>query len=190
MLTAALIREMNVPLEHRIADLKRALNTVRWLRCIREQSPHVILVNIPSASLFVYAGNNTILQSKVIVGRASTRTPAFATKVDEVVMYPYWMVPKSIATKELLPHIKRNINYLNTNGFQVVNLQGKVINPASINWQALHAGNFPYILRQSTGCDNSLGIVKINFYSPFGVYLHGLFHPHATVAEKTPVRFE
>jgi L,D-transpeptidase YcbB len=172
VLTAALIREMNVPVEHRIADLQRALNTARWLRCIREQSPHVILVNIPSASLVVYAGYNTVLQSKIIVGKASTRTPVFATKVDEVVMYPYWMVPKSIATKELLPHIKRNINYLNTNGFQVVNLQGKVMNPASINWQALHAGNFPYILRQSTGCDNSLGIVKLNFYSPFGVYLH------------------
>ena len=171
-LTATLIRELNMSLEYRISELRSALNTVRWLRCIREQSPHVILVNIPSASLIVYEGDKTVLQSRIIVGKPSTRTPVFAAKLDEVVMYPYWMVPKSIATKELLPHIKRDINYLNANGFQVVNLQGKVMRPASINWQALHTGYFPYILRQSTGCDNSLGIVKLNFYNPFGVYLH------------------
>jgi L,D-transpeptidase YcbB len=171
-LTAALIRDLNLPAEYRIEALRRTINTIRWLRCIRERSQHVIVVNIPSASLLLFKGNSIVLQSKVIVGKPATPSPVFAAKVEEVVMYPYWMVPKSIATKELLPHIKRNANYLKQNGFQVVNLQGKIVNPASINWQALSTGYFPYILRQSTGCDNSLGIVKLNFYSPFGVYLH------------------
>jgi L,D-transpeptidase YcbB len=172
VLTASLIRELNVSLSYRMEELRKAMNTARWIYCISLASPHVILVNIPSASLFVYKVDRSILYSKVIVGKPSTRTPLFASQVTEIVMYPYWMVPKSIATKELLPHIKKNISYLNENAFQVVNEQGRIVNPSSVNWQALSTGYFPYILRQSTGCDNSLGIVKLNFYSPYGVYLH------------------
>jgi len=46
------------------------------------------------------------------------------------------------------------------------------MNPYSINWHALSRSNFPYLIRQSTGCDNALGLLKLNFYNPFGVYLH------------------
>jgi murein L,D-transpeptidase YcbB/YkuD len=28
------------------------------------------------------------------------------------------------------------------------------------------------MIRQSTGCDNALGLVKLNFYNPYSVYLH------------------
>ncbi|HTM92436.1 MAG TPA: L,D-transpeptidase family protein, partial [Flavisolibacter sp.] len=41
-----------------------------------------------------------------------------------------------------------------------------------IDWKSLSATYFPYHIRQSTGCDNALGIVKFEFYNPFTVYLH------------------
>jgi murein L,D-transpeptidase YcbB/YkuD len=172
VLSAAFRKELNVPLEARVEELNRALNTMRWLRCAREQNPHIIVVNIPSATLLVYGPGEVTMQSKVIVGSKSNRTPTLASRVTEVVLYPYWMVPKKIATKELLPLIKKDIGYIDANNFQVVNDQGKVVNPYSINWHELSTGNFPYTLRQSTGCDNSLGLVKLNFYSPYVVYLH------------------
>ena len=172
VLRQPILAELNVPLPSRLEALSRAINTVRWLHCIREQATHIVVVNIPSATLLVYGHTTVTMESKVIVGKRSTRTPVFCSKISEVVLYPYWMVPKSIATKELLPIIKRNISYLNANGFQVVNEYGKAVNPSTINWQALSANYFPYTLRQSTGCDNSLGLIKLNFYSPYGVYLH------------------
>ena len=46
------------------------------------------------------------------------------------------------------------------------------MDPYSITWTALSTKYFPYIIRQSTGCDNALGLLKLNFYNPFGVYLH------------------
>jgi L,D-transpeptidase YcbB len=95
-----------------------------------------------------------------------------ASTVTELVLYPYWNVPDKIARKELLPLIKRTMAYLSINNFQVLSLQGRLIDPAQVNWKAMSATNFPYRLRQSTGCDNSLGLIKLNFYSPFGVYLH------------------
>ena len=55
---------------------------------------------------------------------------------------------------------------------QVLTKAGKIVDPYSINWDSLSPSWFPYVLRQSTGCDNSLGVVKLNFYSPYSVYLH------------------
>ena len=46
------------------------------------------------------------------------------------------------------------------------------MDPYSINWKALSRTNFPYLIRQSTGCDNALGLLKLNFNNPFSVYLH------------------
>ena len=172
ILRSPILAELNAALSLRLEALFRAINTVRWLRCIREQAKDIVVVNIPSATLLVYGHTIVIMESKVIVGKKSTRTPVFCSKISEVVLYPYWMVPKSIATKELLPIIKRNIDYLEANSFQVVNEHGRVVNPSTINWQALSSSYFPYTLRQSTGCDNSLGLIKLNFYSPYGVYLH------------------
>lgn len=171
VLRSTTIQALNVPLTVRIEELKLAMSTIRWLRCISEQSP-VVVVNIPSASLIVYEGRTILLQSKIIVGKKSTPTPVFVSTITDIVLYPYWMVPSRIATHELLPLIKRNLGYLDANNMQVLNKNGKILNPYTINWSQLSASYFPYILRQSTGCDNSLGIVKINFYSPYSVYLH------------------
>jgi L,D-transpeptidase YcbB len=64
----------------------------------------------------------------------------------------------------------------------------------------LSTSYFPYTIRQSTGCDNSLGLLKFNFYSPFTVYLHdtpskGLFEinkrffSHGCMRVEKPVDF-
>lgn len=156
----------------RLAGLKEAINTVRWLRGLREQHESVIVVNIPSTTLLVYSKSTVTLSSKVIVGKLSTRTPLLCSQVFEVVLYPYWMVPAKIASRELLPMIKRNPHYLEANSFQVLTKSGKIVNPATVNWHTLSPENFPYVIRQSTGCDNSLGLVKLNFISPYDVYLH------------------
>jgi murein L,D-transpeptidase YcbB/YkuD len=109
---------------------------------------------------------------KIVAGKKSTPTPTLCSRVDEVVLYPYWHVPHSIASKELLPIIKRNPGFINEGNYQVLNSAGNIVNPYSVNWHALSSSYFPYLLRQSTGCDNALGLLKLNFYSPFGVYLH------------------
>jgi len=171
VLRSTTLEAFNIPLADRLKELNSAFNTIRWLYCAR-RAGKVIVVNIPSATLLVFEDGRVILESRIIVGKRSTPTPTLCSEVTEVILYPYWMVPHSIATKELLPSIKRNTGYLDANGFQVINRQGKVIDPYKINWQVLSSSNFPYIIRQSTGCDNALGLVKLNFYNPFSVYLH------------------
>ena len=165
------LEPLNIPLAIRIKEVKAAMNTLRWHRCASMKSP-IFVVNIPSASLLVLDKGTILLQSKVIVGKPSTPTPTLASVITEVILYPYWMVPNKIATRELLPLIQRNPGYLEANNMQVLNKAGRVVAPGSINWAGLSPAYFPYVIRQSTGCDNSLGIVKLNFYSPYDVYLH------------------
>ncbi len=171
VLRSTIIAQLNIPLYQRLEQLNLSVNYYRWLNCLI-QNQSVIVVNIPATYLKVYQNNETILEMRIIVGKTTTKTPTLASKVDEVILYPYWHVPFSIATKELLPLIKRNPGYLDARNYQVLNKAGKIINPYSINWHALNQNYFPYTIRQSTGCDNALGLIKLNFYNPFGVYLH------------------
>ncbi len=171
VIRSTVIDEMNVPLATRIKQLNLSINYVRWLQCCTQNKSSVVL-NIPSANLLVYQHGVITLESKVIVGKSSTHTPTLNSVINEVILYPYWQVPHKIAAKELLPLIKRNVNYFDEGNYDVLNQEGKRVNPKNVNWYSLSASYFPYTLRQSTGCDNSLGIVKFNFENPFSVYLH------------------
>jgi murein L,D-transpeptidase YcbB/YkuD len=171
LLRATFMQELNVPLSVRLQQLNLSVNYYRWLYCLI-QNQSVIIVNIPAANLKVYRNSKVMLEMRLIMGKKSTPTPSLASTVNEVILYPYWHVPYSIATKELLPAIKRNPAYINAGNYQVLNKAGNIVNPYSVNWHTLSTKYFPYIIRQSTGCDNALGLLKFNFYNPFGVYLH------------------
>jgi murein L,D-transpeptidase YcbB/YkuD len=63
----------------------------------------------------------------------------------------------------------------------VVDRYDSIIPPDSINWAALNKKNFPYLIKQRQGDDNSLGVIKFNFRNKYDVYLHdtnarGLFN--------------
>jgi len=171
VMKSTFLTELNVPLSIRRKQLNLSVNYYRWLYC-QIQNQSVIVVNIPAAYLKVYRDNKAILEMRMIVGKKSTPTPALTSVVNEVVLYPYWHVPYSIATKELLPAIKKNPGYIHAGNYQVLNMAGKILNPYSINWSEYSTKNFPFVIRQSTGCDNALGLLKLDFYNPFGVYLH------------------
>ncbi|KAA9356264.1 L,D-transpeptidase family protein [Larkinella humicola] len=157
-------------------EIKTALNNYRWLN--RVASDLVVVVNIPSATLRVLnRQGNEVLQSRVIVGTPRTPTPLFGAQLTRIITYPYWNVPRSIAVKEFLPKIKRNpAGFLDAMKLQVLDAKGRIVAPESVNWTALSAQNFPYRLRQSTGCDNALGVMKFDVNSPFDIYLHDTNH--------------
>ena len=55
---------------------------------------------------------------------------------------------------------------------QVIDSKGGIVDPHSLAWKKFTKANFPYRFRQSTGCDNALGVLKFNLTSPYNVYLH------------------
>lgn len=151
-------------------QLATSLNFYRWVHHFNFKK--YIVVNIASATLRYYEYDSLKLSMKVVVGKPSTKTPRFAAYTNQVILYPYWNVPVSITLKELLPKIKRNPHYIDNLNMALINSRGNIIDHNNLNWKNYNSSNFPFRLRQSTGCDNSLGVIKFNLTSPLGVYLH------------------
>ena len=151
--------------------LIKAANDYRWLNAVRSRQG-IVLVNIPSAQLKVYEGPKTTLQMKIILGKVSTPTKTLSTYIQQVTINPYWTVPKSIIVNEMIPKIQKDIQYLSKNRLSVLNENYKVLDPRKINWDTIDRINFPYVIRQATGCENALGILKLEFENPFSMYLH------------------
>ena len=151
-------------------QLSVSLNFQRWLHHFKFRK--WIVVNIPSATLTYYEYDSIKLKMKVVVGKPSTKTPRFAAHCNGIILYPYWNVPTSIALNELLPKFKRNPSYVDDLNMQIIDVNGNIIDHHKLNWKLYNKGYFPFRIRQSTGCDNSLGVIKFNLTSPFSVYLH------------------
>ncbi|GAB4020206.1 L,D-transpeptidase family protein [Spirosoma koreense] len=155
-----------------LEQVKSSLNVYRWLN--RFPADKRVIVNIPSASLRVIdRQGNTVLSSRVIVGKATTPTPCFTARITNLITYPYWNVPHSIAVQELLPRIRRNPSaVLAQMKLQILDNKGHVIAAESVNWPTVTSKTFPYRFRQSTGCDNALGVMKFTINNPYDIYLH------------------
>lgn len=151
-------------------QLISSLQFYRWMHHFKFEK--WIVVNIASATLRYYEYDSIKLRMKVVAGKPSTKTPRFAAHCNQVVLYPYWNVPASIALNELLPEFKKNPGDVDALNMQVLDLKGNIVDHHKLNWKNYSRNYFPFRIRQSTGCDNSLGVIKFNITSPFSVYLH------------------
>ncbi|MGB5030406.1 MAG: L,D-transpeptidase family protein [Chitinophagaceae bacterium] len=153
-----------------VASLLLSMNYYRWIHHFKFD--RFIVVNLAAARLQYYEDDSLLLQMKTVLGKSSTPTPRFAAWCDQVILYPYWYVPKSIIFNEYMPILKKNPSWLDAHNMQVVDASGKVLDHHGLDWSSFHSGYFPYSIRQSTGCDNALGVIKFNINTPYGVYLH------------------
>ena len=151
-------------------QLTTSINFYRWMHHFNFEK--YIVVNIASATLRYYEYDSMKLRMKVVVGKPSTKTPRFAAHCNQVILYPYWNVPASITLNELLPKFKRDPQQVDELSMQLIDGKGNIIDHHKLNWRNYSKSYFPFRLRQSTGCDNSLGVIKFNLTSPLGVYLH------------------
>lgn len=149
-----------------------AVNMDRWRKLPDTLPERFIMVNIPGYRMELWDSGAVVLTSKVIVGAPRTRTPLLNSRMTNFIMFPYWRVPFSITIKEMLPAIKKDINYLAKKNLEIIDRDGNAINPDSVNWSRMNKNYFPYVLRQMDGAENSLGIMKFNFMNKYAVYLH------------------
>lgn len=166
------LRELNVPISERILQLGASLERCQPLPPLLERRH--ILVNIADFTLKLYEDGKLVLAMPVIVGRAYRQTPVFNGRISSLILNPSWNVPHSIATKDLLPKIKKDPDYLRQMHLRVTRdwTLNTEIDPATIKWARLSRAYFPYRLRQDPGPDNALGRVKFPFPNPYDVYLH------------------
>jgi murein L,D-transpeptidase YcbB/YkuD len=131
-----------------------------------------VFINIPAFWLTVYEKDTVVMQSAIVCGKPDHQTPVLKSKIDHMLIYPYWNVPISIATKEILPAVQRDTSYIRKKNFEVLGKRDTVLDYTKIPWRRYTKDYLPVRFRQRIGEENSLGVVKFNFYNPYGVYLH------------------
>lgn len=151
--------------------LVKAANEYRWLVAARANRS-LVLVNIPSTQLKAYESQKKVLQMRVVLGKPARPSKTLSSQLKNMIITPYWSVPRSICIEELVPEIRKNIRYFYASHLEIFDQYDRKIAPESVPWNRLNANYFPYSMRQRTGKWNTLGILKIQFDNPFKMYLH------------------
>ena len=152
-----------------IKQICMAMERWRWESKFPEK---YAFINIPAFWLTVFEKDTVVMQSAVVCGKPDHQTPILKSKIDHMLIYPYWNVPISIATKEILPAVQRDTSYIRKKNFEVLGAGDKVLDYTKVPWKRYSKDYLPVRFRQRIGEENSLGVVKFNFNNPFGVYLH------------------
>jgi murein L,D-transpeptidase YcbB/YkuD len=168
-LTPQTIASLNVPMDHRVAQLQDSLERWRWL-----PDPYLhprLMVNLPEFALRGYDPDHKLdFTMRVIIGQVKDQhqTPVFTHMMKYLVFRPYWSVPVDIAKKELVPHIVANHGYLESKNFEVTNHKGVV----QTEYTAREVSQGMVMVRERPGPKNSLGLVKFIFPNQYDIYLH------------------
>lgn len=153
IVTATLLKDLNVPVQKRIEQILINMNRMRWMP--QEPEGKLILVNIPEFVLHFFDGKNKVFDMNVVVGKEGHNTMIFTGKLSTIVFSPYWNVPVSIVKKEIMPKLASDPDYLTKENMEITGT----------------SGGLP-VIRQLPGEKNSLGRVKFLFPNSFDIYFH------------------
>ncbi|EBW2250042.1 murein L,D-transpeptidase [Salmonella enterica subsp. enterica serovar Enteritidis] len=167
---------MNISAPIRLGQLQTNLER---LRNTPDLGARYVLVNIPAAQIEAVENGRVVLRHTAIVGKIDRQTPIVNSKINEIILNPYWTAPESIIRKDIIPLMRKDPEYLTKNGIRIFGPDGSEIPPTAIDWNTEDAAK--YRLRQDPSKINAMASVKINFPSPDGVYMHdtpsqGLFN--------------
>jgi murein L,D-transpeptidase YcbB/YkuD len=165
----ATLRQLNVPVERRIAQVRANLERARWIA--PTLPPTFVAVNAAGAKAYMVRAGDVVLETRVIVGADVTRTPVFTAPMRYIDLNPTWTVPPGIVG-EVLASVRRDAGWLRRENMQVIDDGGRVLDPNRIAFSRYSARSFPYTFRQAPGPRNPLGVIKFVFPNRYNVYLH------------------
>lgn len=168
---------MNVSAAVRLGQLET--NIVRLRSMSGFLGERYVMVNIPAAQIEAVENGRVVSRHTAIVGKIDRQTPILNSKINEVIVNPYWNAPESIVRKDIIPLMRKNPQYLTENNIRILGPDGTEIEPTTIDWSTEEAAKLRF--RQDPGKINAMASVKINFPNPHAVYMHdtpqqGLFN--------------
>ena len=127
------------------------VNLERWRWLPRSLPAERVWVNLASAQLVLYQEDRPVFTTRVVIGEVDKQTPELQTSITSLLFNPPWNVPYSIATKEILPKLSRDPDYLSKH-HMVMRGNGAI--------------------QQLPGRGTALGQLKFEMPNRFDVYLH------------------
>jgi L,D-transpeptidase YcbB len=159
---------MNISAPVRLGQLQT--NLVRLRSMSGDLGERYVMVNIPAAQIEAVENARVVLRHIAIVGKIDRQTPIVNSKINEIIINPYWNAPVSIVRKDIIPLVRKDPQYLAKNNIHIMGPKGNEIDPTAIDWSTEDAAKF--LFRQDPGKGSAMASVKINFPSPEGVYMH------------------
>ena len=164
------LQALNVSAAERLSTIRA--NIPRLVEYSKDLGERYIVVNVPAQQIESVEGDHVYSRHNAIVGRPERPTPVVMAPLDNVAFNPYWNAPPSIIERDIVPKIiggnSQILKQMNIKVFQGVG--GPEVDPDSINWRTAVVDNYHF--RQEPGGENAMATAKINFNSPFGIYLH------------------
>ena len=148
-------------------------------RALPSGSHRYVIVNPPAQRLYMYENGQVVDSMRVVAGKpapAIAQTPMMNAFIRFAVLNPYWNSPADVTAQRLAPNVlKQGPSYLKAKGYQVMadwSDNARVLDPRSVDWNAVAAGRVPIRLRQLPGPGNSMGKMKFMFPNEQGIWLH------------------
>jgi L,D-transpeptidase YcbB len=164
----ATLTAMNVPATTRRDQLK--VNVTRVKSLTTNLGPRYVVANIPAARVEAIENDVAVSRHTAVAGKPDRASPDINSKIVEINFNPYWTVPASIVRKDLIPRMQDEPDYLTKNHIRIYDTKHTELQPSQINWYSEDATHYSF--KQDSGDFNSLGSIRINFPSQYGVYMH------------------
>lgn len=131
-----------------------------------------VLVNVPAFQLEAVESYEVKQRHRVIVGREGRETPELKGQIRAINFFPYWRVPTSVATLDLIPRVQREPQYLGEEGIRIYDgsYDGPEIQQSQIDWSKIDTSRIRF--KQDPGDRNALGLVRLDMSNEHGVYMH------------------
>ncbi len=164
------IAEINRSPEYRLKSVIVAMERERWLN--KDRGARHVLVNLTDFHARIVDDGKVTYKTRSVVGKnqSDRRSPEFSDTMEHMIINPTWNVPRSIATKEYLPMLKRNPNAVSY--LRLTDSRGRVVNRGNVDFTQYSAKTFPFDIKQPPGNSNALGLVTFMFPNRHNIYLH------------------
>ncbi|MEQ1651297.1 MAG: L,D-transpeptidase family protein [Hyphomicrobium sp.] len=161
---------LNVTAADRLAQLKLNYDRLKAMASCGSEERYVF-VNVPAFQLEAVERREVQLRHRIIGGRPERQTPDVRTVIKALNFFPYWRVPDSVATLDLVPRLQKEPEYLENEGIRVFNgYNGPELDRKMIDWYSPAVSNYKF--KQDPGDKNALGLVRLDMSNEHGVYMH------------------
>ncbi|MCH8168006.1 MAG: L,D-transpeptidase family protein, partial [Proteobacteria bacterium] len=159
---------LNTTAAERAAQAAVGLERLRWLNY--DLGARHVVINIAAYTMELIENGEPRFATRTVVGKPGRfQTPEFNDQLDFIVVNPFWNLPYSIASREILPLLQEDPGYLEQNNMELLDSD---LPASEIDWSQVTRRTFPGRLRQLPGPDNALGAVKFMFPNEHAIYMH------------------
>jgi murein L,D-transpeptidase YcbB/YkuD len=154
----------------------RLLANMARLRALpADPGQRYVLVEVASARLWMYEDGRPIDAMRVVVGKASQRTPTMAGLIRFAVRKPYWNLPPDLTRVRAMQVLREGPRALDRERLEMLSdwtPSARLLDAGEIDWRSVAAGTQKLRMRQLPGPGNMMGEVKFMLPNTLGIYLH------------------